>query len=436
MWQDNYKKTLVRNIILAVVIVLILAALALAMLTVHRETKAQDAQLVEVYGQQQKEQTEARREAVDAIEAQYEADLNTIAEYMPGIVCWGDNLTAGSSGNVSYPDVLQKYINAYICDIYDFRSTIENASDYSRLKWDDYKISIPVVNMGAGEEDVNTILGRSGVVPYIVSSEFTIPADTQSVEINFTSQNGKAVTPLTDGGAGVNNVSIDGIEGVLSIDPDSYKRLNLNRYYFTRCEAGEEKTVAVGTPIKTAASDEYLDYIHVICIGTYGGYSSTDELVQLTKELASRQTANKDRYIVIGLCSSNGFWNYGSAVNLDVVDTAMSQAFGEHYINVRKYLCTDGLSDAGITPTDNDVSNMQRGIVPESLRSPRGDAELSGKAYMLIGKLVYDRMEKLGYFDEIKKELCIEETKKQLLKDDPDYFTRTFNALNTGNLYG
>ena len=50
--------------------------------------------------------------------------------------------------------------------------------------------------------------------------------------------------------------------------------------------------------------------------------------------------------------------------------------------------------------------------------------ELNGKAFTLIGKLVYDRMENLGYFNEIYEELAIRETMKQILKEDPGYFDR------------
>ena len=197
-----------------------------------------------------------------------------MAEYLPGVVCWGDSITAGSSGNVSYPYVLQKYIDAYICDIYDFRSSVENAEDYARLKWDDYKVSIPVVNMGGGQEDTNTVLGRSGVVPYVTAADLLIPAGTEPVEITLASQNGRSVAPLTGGSVGVNNVTINGIEGVLSLSSETNYGYTSSRYYFTRVEAGSEAYVPAGTIITTAATDMYKDYIHVVCIGTFGGYET------------------------------------------------------------------------------------------------------------------------------------------------------------------
>ncbi len=422
MWEDKYKKNLIRNIILAILIIIILAVLGMAMFSVYKKTEEEDSQLVEAYSQQQEQQTAARQESVDAINAEYEKDMQTVAEYLPGIVCWGDSITAGSSGNVSYPYVLQKYIDAYICDIYDFRNSIENADDYARLKWDDYKVSIPVVNMGGGQEDTNTVLGRCGVVPYVVKADFTIPAGTEPVEITLVSQNGKDVTPLTGGSVGVNNVTINGIEGALSLTSTNTYGYTSNKYYFTRAAAGSEAYIPAGTVITTAATDMYKDYIHVVCIGTYGGFSDANDLVAQTKALIARQTQNSDRYIVLGPCTV-ATW-YGISNDLDSIDTAMMQAFGNHYINVRKYLCEDGLADAGISPTKQDQENIKYGIVPESFSSTADSAELNGKAYRLIGKLVYDRMESLGYFDEVESELYIKETTRLLLKDDPDYLNR------------
>lgn len=431
MWENEIRKNVIRNIILALIIVAVCAGLVYAMLMVHKKTEAEDVLLVEAYSQRQQEQNAARQEGVLNIEAEYAKDLQTIEQYLPGIVCWGDSITAGSSGNVSYPYVLQKYIDAYICDIYDFRQSIENAEEYSRLKWDDYNVDIPVVNMGAGPEDVSTVLGRAGVVPYTVSADFTIPEDTTPVEVNLLSMNGKAVAPLTGGSVGVNNVHINGVEGTLSL-VSSANIWESNRYFFSRTQPGQETYVQAGSIVTTSATEMYKDYIHVVCIGTYGGYATPDELVQSTKALLSRQIKNSDRYIVLGVCSDgNGFNSYGSYMNLDAIDSSMMQAFGNKYINVRKYLCEDGLSDAGLKATDADLYNISCGMVPESFRSASGGAELNGKAYNLIGKLVYDRMESLGYFDEVVSELYIKETIKQLLKEDPNYLTNVIeNTLN------
>ncbi len=427
MWDNDYRKNTIRSIILVALIILIFSALAFAMYRVHQMTQEEDARLIDVYVQQQQQQQKARLEGIEAINSEYERDMQTVADYLPGIVCWGDTVTAGSSGNISYPYILQKYINAYICDIYDFRSSIENADDYVRLDWDEYNVSIPVINMGGGAEDTNTVLGRAGAVPYVISETATIPAGTEPVQVEIASQNGKSVMPQINGGAGVNNVKINGIEGILSCNAGN----NINQYFFTRCEPGSEITVDAGGIIYTSASEQYRNYIHVVCIGTYGGFDTAEELVQQTKVLLGRQTQNSGRYIVLGLCASGeSYWNAEASDALDKLDSAMLQAFGNHYINVRKYLCEDGMSDLGVNPDADDIDNVRQGIVPECFRSASGTAELNGKAYRLIGRLVYERMESLGYFDEVTQELYIDETIKQLLRDDPNYLNRVIeNSL-------
>lgn len=419
MWENNYRKTVIRNIILAVLIVITIAVLLVAMITVRAKNAEQDELLSEVYNQQKAEQAAARVESLAPVESEYARDMQVVADYLPGIVCWGDSFTAGSSGNVSYPYVLQKYLDAYICDLYDLRSTIDNAEDYTTARWENYTVDIPVVNMGAGPENSSTVLGRCGAVPYVAAEDFVIPAGTEPVAVKIISQNGSEVTPLTGGSVGVNNVTINGVEGVLSLNPESYSIYNTLQYSFTRIEAGEEIPVAAGTELVTAASSMYKDYIHVICIGTYDTWSNADELVAKVKTIVQRQTQNSDRFIVLGLCSYSGMFDSVS-FTLDAVDTAMMQAFGNRYINVRQYLQDDGLSDADITPTNTDNMNILNRSVPYSFRGVKS-GELNGKAYSLIGKLVFDRMNSLGYFDEVVDELYIEQTRNKLLKEDPDY---------------
>ena len=74
--------------------------------------------------------------------------------------------------------------------------------------------------------------------------------------------------------------------------------------------------------------------------------------------------------------------------------------------------------------TSQDKQYISAGRVPLSFLSTSSSVELNGKAYTLLGKLVYSRMESLGYFDEVYDELSIKETTKRILKDDPGYFDR------------
>lgn len=427
MWKNERRSALIRNIIIFLLLAAAVAGLLVAMKQAREQIAAEDALLKSEHSSQRQEQNEARKENLESIQQAYEKDLKTVAQYLPGIICWGDSLTAGSSGNVSYPATLQKYINTYLCDIYDLRSSIEDAELYTRLNWDDYKISIPVINMGSGKEDTATILGRSGVVPYVVKSDFVIPSDTTSVPITIKSENGSAVTPLTAGNAGVNPVRIAGVQGTLSLVTTG-QGWGQYTYEFSRLEEGAETTVPSGTEIVTSCKEEYRDYIHIIWLGTYGDFQNPEKLVSDVKTLLQRQIGNPDRYLVIGPCALRGTWAGTDPSTLDAIDSTMLQAFGSHYLNVRKYLMVDGLRDAGIPISKEDKLIIQRGRVPESFRSNTSDADLNSIAYKLIGKLVYERMDRLGYFDELRSGLNLDKITQDLLKKDPAYFEKLLNT--------
>jgi len=425
MWENERKKTIIRNIVIGVLLVAAVAGLGVAMLRVMKQINEEDEQLSAIKQEQQQQLNDNRQGNIDAIRHAYEEDMETVSAYMPGIVCWGDSLTAGTSGNVSYPRTLQKYIDTYLCEAYDLRYTIDNAAEYSWLDWSEYKVSIPVVNMGAGMENSATILGRAGVKPFVVQRSFEIPGEMEKVAISFAYSDGKQVNPLTAGDVEMNPVTIAGVEGTLSLESGGWER----KYYFCRSEAGEPVTVEQGTEIQVASASKYRDYIHIVWLGTYDGYINSNDLVQEVKQLLARQAQNPDRYLVIGPCSYNNSWSAEGLLNLNAIDTAMMQAFGKHYVNLRKYLIEDGLKDAGLSPTKADTASMTAGCVPDSFRSGVGSVNLNAQAYTLTGKLIYDRMDALGYFDEIRSELGIDITTQEILKNDPDYFK---NKLRNG----
>lgn len=427
MWENERRKELIRNIIIGVILVAAALGLGFGCLTVMQRIEKEDEQLMQVHSSQREELSSARQESKEEISQIYQQHQDVLAQYLPGIVCWGDSLTTGSSGNVSYPHTLQKYLDVYISGIYDLRYSLDTVEGLSAQDWDDYKISIPVVNMGAGRENVATILGRSGVVPFVVSADFVIPAGTQSIDIGIVSENGESVTPLIAGDGGVNPVTIAGVEGTLTRNASTVQ-WNQNVYQFTRLEAGQEVPVAKGTQIITAATNAYQNYVHIVWLGTYGNFINPDRLVNDTRALLQRQNINTDRYLVIGPCTYNGTWTTTSSHTMASIDSAMLQAFGDRYINLRKYLMEDGLRDAGLPATAQDKQSVLNGCVPNSFRSNVNGADLNGAAYELLGKLVYERMDRLGYLDEVREQLNLEKSIQEILKEDPEYFENRLKA--------
>lgn len=82
----------------------------------------------------------------------------------------------------------------------------------------------------------------------------------------------------------------------------------------------------------------------------------------------------------------------------------MVDEFGDKYINLREYMAAQGMADAGLECTDEDQEMLMEGMTPASLMID-DKCHFNSYGYRLIGNLIYSRMDKLGYFDEVKEAL-------------------------------
>ena len=98
MWENERKKTIVRNVIICLVLVLVASGLLAGMVLMRRQIAAEDALLSAEHDSQRQELNDAREGNLEAVQQEYETDLETLAQYLPGIVCWGDSLTAEKRG--------------------------------------------------------------------------------------------------------------------------------------------------------------------------------------------------------------------------------------------------------------------------------------------------------------------------------------------------
>lgn len=278
-----------------------------------------------------------------------------------GITCWGDSLTAGTGGRgTNYPSVLQ-----------------------SLLKADGYAIN--VINMGNGSEKTTEIMARAGVLK-ILANSFQIPADITPVQISFSSENGSKLSFLRYDGNGITNVIVGGIKGKLSIQQESPKSKNYT-YYFTRNQVGEPLTVPQGMQIVNDGSYLYRNYIPVIFMGQNGGWSTPQDLIKQQQAILDTYGSNKDLYIIVGLQT-------GTAESRAALEKEMVRQWGNHYINLRSYLSSYGVYDANLTPSQDDLNEMQLGKVPKILRSD--DIHLNATGYKLLAKLVYEKFLELS----------------------------------------
>lgn len=287
-------------------------------------------------------------------------------ELIPGIVCYGDSLTYGSGGEgVSYPSVLEECLRKN-------------------------RIYIPVVNMGIGGENTVTIAGRAGAIPFRVA-EFEIPTEAIPTEITFLEEKGKSIRPLYQGDTGINPCFIEGVKGCITGEKDEQGAMV---YFFTRSEGGEATKVPEGSEVETWASTQFQDYIYVVFMGENHGWNDDiNELIRQQQEILSMQEKHKGKYIVVGLPT-------GTAEERTELEAALSETYGDKFFNIREYMSTEALEDAGIKPTDEDVARMAEGMVPTSLLVDH--IHFNAKGYRLLGEQVYERMQELGYFDELE----------------------------------
>lgn len=407
MWHRKRSR-----IFLDIFLVILILAVGFAMFWGYRDITQkqaeQDLALAELASKAKQESQIAREENYASLEEAYRKDLDTVENFLPGIVCWGDVLTEGTASGISYPKTLQSLINQYLVEEYDFRSTVENPYQYTRVDWTKFTASVPVVNMGTGKESTQTVLGRCGAAPYLISRDFTIPADCSPVPVYFTGYDGQPAKPLISGDLGVNPVVIGGIEGTLTADPDSYSDYSNGKYTFTRTAPGAETEIGKGTEIVTASSELYRDYISVIFIGSYGKYHDAEELAAQVKLMVSRQLKNTDRFIIIG----NYAGPFRSANFYDQFSALMTQEYGERFLNFRKYLMNEALPEFGIKSTDKDTTNIRHGQIPFSVLVTGSETELQSFLYDKLGEMVFARMDSLGYFDEVREELGIRSVKE------------------------
>ena len=138
--------------------------------------------------------------------------------------------------------------------------------------------------------------------------------------------------------------------------------------------------------------------INVIFIGTNGVWNAedksgdeyADDLVILINKMLAK-TKNPDKYIIIGLTT-------GEKTRWTKTETALKIAYGEHLILPKERLATEQvLTDNNITPTEQDMSDLQVGRVPTSLRLASNDVHFNDTGYAELAKLVYAKMLELGY---------------------------------------
>lgn len=296
----------------------------------------------------------------------YEVDGSKVHPHI--ISCWGDSLTDGTGDNNSY----------------GWPNRLANLIGYNKVN---------VNNFGLGGQTSLQIARRFSAMPVYVNP-FTIPADTSAVSVTLFDDDGD-ITSLFNRGSGiaaadlyracVNPCIISGVEGTLT-QTDSN-----GGYTFARKTSGEAITVSRPALLETWGYRNQRNDVTIIWAGTND--TSNWQSISWTMENIIRmiETLNTDKYIIIGLTAKTLFSDIVSRNN------AMFRKFGRHFLDVRKYLLNYGLTDVGITPTEQDTTDISDGEIPSSLRSD--SIHLNNYGYQGVANCVYRLGKELGYWD-------------------------------------
>lgn len=255
------------------------------------------------------------------------------------------------------------------------------------------------VNQGVGGETVPSICARMGGVPAVFTQAFTLPADGSAIEIsslpNIRLKNykyGADVKPLMQNvSTRINPCYVQGIECTLawtgsgSSDPDGVWTIRRNT------PASAPFNVVANTPLYTSAAYDNRKCAMVLYwMGQNIGYDTPEQLVAYLR--ASIEFNGNPNYLVLGL-------HTGTPASRAALEDLMLKEFGLRYLNLRVYISTYALADAGITPTTADLAAMAAGTFPPSFWNTSTDStHMNVAGYTQVGRKAFQLMTELGTF--------------------------------------
>lgn len=161
------------------------------------------------------------------------------------------------------------------------------------------------------------------------------------------------------------------------------------------------------TRVIPKAAYDHCNDILILEMGSNGGWETDyDELIKQYQNIIDNSYYAD--YIIVGDTDNPGesadiyqdiYDNNGNYAGLHATlwEQALYDAFGEHFLNTRLYLMENALSDCGLTPTENDIIDIQTGNLPEQLRADF--THFNSYGYYSKAKAIYLKGIELGYWN-------------------------------------
>ena len=291
--------------------------------------------------------------------------------------CLGDSLTMGASRFGWYEDTIRELLGS---------------SNYKVRNW------------GVGGETSASIMARQGSDcvkfqdDWVLKADMTptLVMDTDGGNITIKTQKyNKDVALLLQGAENdsgqqsrvVNPCYINGIKCTMNYQQGSgYSK---GKWYIKRNEAGDRDiTIPKNTPVYFNTGREMgKSEITIIWMGANdGGYSNWQDLVD--KQIMAANKVSNKKFIVVGLHKLN-------KENGEQYEALMRNTFGNKFFNIREYMSTNMIYDAGIEPTEDDLEKMAAGECPQSLLYD--GTHLKPESNKALGTMLYNLCVALGY---------------------------------------
>ena len=286
-------------------------------------------------------------------------------ETLPLIVTWGDSTTSEGTSWGCWPDRLQEKLG------------ISN---------------FVVRNEAVSGEYTTSTSARQGGNTLKILEGFTIPADATAVTLgSFGTRDGRIFgSNVNNGGSfrpyeSFNPCTINGVVGTFT---------NTNGYQFTRMEAGEAVTVPADTYVYSNQDDALnnSNVIMLIDLGINSGWEEDgtlsnraakpipDDLIRQMQYMIDHfKDKGGTKYIVAGPSAGKFLEQSDEYLSIIINDFEVKAAaqFGENFLNLRKYLVENGLTENGLTPTEEDTARIAKGLVPTSLLHGNNEEDLT-----------------------------------------------------------
>lgn len=309
----------------------------------------------------------------------------------PRIICWGDSITYGlGSGEGAI------MTDGGVIDITDWAYTDTLA----------YYTGLDVYNLGVSGETSYEIAIRQGGLKMYISKAVIVKAG-KKTRVSITDESGNPVELGNFNGYGIDS---EEPENVVYIDGAPYQLTNEGGIWYISFY-GNDVTGSVkikkNSQVMTKAaydmtgSNESQDVL-VIQMGSNGGWEDYDMLIaQYNAMIVNSGIKN---YIIIGdtdnpheSVESDRYQDMKDAGLYDTGwETALSEAFGSHFINMRTYMLDNAFAVTGLEPTVEDYDDINHGNVPMSIKSDY--THMNSYGYYVIGKAVYEKGTELGYW--------------------------------------